>query len=110
MWLSPLSQPLLELWQRHLGAHGGQPNYDTWFALAKAELGEVNARIFAHTVTGHGFHLTEDLVRVPLVIADGDRFAPGAIRSDLRSQRDLFATFLDLAGDSGRLAPFAATL
>lgn len=88
---------VLELRDRFSAAHDSS-DLDAWFEFARGELGDVMARIYAHNVVGHGFHLTEDLVRVPLIIADGDRFAPTALRGDLRSQLDLFATLLDLAG------------
>jgi arylsulfatase A-like enzyme len=81
------------------GFQGDGPlDVDAWFAHASRKLGPVAARIYAHNVLGHGFHLTEDLVRTPLVIVDAERCAPGAVRTELRSQSDLFPTLLDLAG------------
>jgi len=72
-------------------------DHDAWFAHATRELGGATARIYAHNVLGHGFHLTDDLVRTPLVIVD-PRCPAGASRAELRSQADLFPTLLDLAG------------
>jgi len=77
---------------------GGGFDYDGWFRTARDTLGEVTARIYAHNVLGHGFHLTEDLVRIPLVIVDRERCTGGAVDDSHRSQVDLFATILDLAG------------
>jgi arylsulfatase A-like enzyme len=91
-------QAVLTAFQTLGAASGGGFDYDAWFALARELFGEVTARIYAHNVLGHGFHLTEELVRVPLVIMDGDRCRPGAVRRDLASQPDLGATLLDLAG------------
>lgn len=89
---------VLECYRRYLQTHPGPMDFDGWFAVAREELGEAQARIYAHNVLGHGFHLTEDLVRVPLVIVDGDRCAPGRTNRQLASQLDLAATLLDLAG------------
>jgi arylsulfatase A-like enzyme len=91
-------QAVLTAFQRFGAASAGGLDYEAWFELARERFGEVTARIYAHNVLGHGFHLTEDQVRVPLVIADGDRCRPGGVRHDLASQVDLGATLLDLAG------------
>lgn len=72
-------------------------DHDAWFAHAARELGGAAARIYAHNVLGHGFHLTDDLVRTPLVIVD-PRCPAANTRAELRSQADLFPTLLDLAG------------
>lgn len=95
--LGGTSWPLYERRQVFDRESTGQIDYDAWFARLAAEFGDATARIYAHNVLGHGFHLTEDLVRAPLVIVDG-RCPPGEVRSELRSQLDLFATLLDLAG------------
>jgi arylsulfatase A-like enzyme len=89
---------LLETWQEFYAAHGEPFPFDHWYEHLLERFGEVTARIHAHGVVGHGFHLTEDLIRVPLVIVDPDRCAARETRHDLRSQRDLGATLLDLAG------------
>jgi arylsulfatase A-like enzyme len=90
---------VLDCYRRFLQANPGPMNFDAWFAVAREELGEAQARIYAHNVLGHGFHLTEDLVRVPLVIVDGgERCAPASTNRQLASQLDLAATLLDLAG------------
>lgn len=88
--------------------HRGQAacDHDAWFAHATRELGGTTARIYAHNVLGHGFHLTDDLVRTPLVIVD-PRCPPGASRTELRSQADLFPTLLDLAGVPAAAHPVA---
>jgi arylsulfatase A-like enzyme len=83
--------------QRFCAGLKGAFDFDNWFAVLGAQFGEDTARIFAHNVLGHGFHLTEDLIRIPLVIVDTDRCRPGAVNEELRSQLDLGATLLDLA-------------
>lgn len=75
----------------------GDGGVDKWFERVQNEFGEVQARIYAHIVLGHGFHLTEELIRIPLVIVDEERCAAGKINTTLSSQVDLFATILDLA-------------
>jgi len=67
-----------------------------WFRHLRDELGEAAARIHGHGILGHGFHLTEDLVRVSLVIVDEDRCLPGDAHRGVRSQLALFSTTLDL--------------
>lgn len=96
--LGGTEQQVLECFYRHVASAPPPLDYAAWFATASRELGEIPARIYAHNVLGHGFHLTEELIRVPLVIVDGDRCAAGAERADVRSQLDLYATLLDLAG------------
>lgn len=89
---------VLRCYQRFVTRHSGPFDFDTWFETARAELGEVPARIYAHNVLGHGFHLTDELVHIPLVIVDPERCAAGAMDDRLRSQVDFYATVLDLAG------------
>lgn len=84
--------------QQYISHSPGIINYDEWFQWLKAALGEVTARIYAHNVVGHGFHLTEDLIRIPLVIVDSDLCEKGVNNSSLRSQVDIFPTVLDLTG------------
>jgi arylsulfatase A-like enzyme len=91
-------QDVLECFRRHIASAPAPLDYAAWYATASRELGEIPGRIYAHNVLGHGFHLTEELIRVPLVIVDGDRCEAGTERHDVRSQLDLFATLLDLAG------------
>ncbi len=88
----------LEAYQRFCAEEPGAFAFDRWFELMQREFGEIWARIYAHNVLGHGFHLTEDLIRVPLVVAAPDLCPAGEVRGDLRSQVDLGATILDLAG------------
>jgi arylsulfatase A-like enzyme len=90
---------VLEVWRRFVAERGGDPfDFDAWFERAETQLGPAVARIYAHNVLGHGFHLTEDLVRTPLIVVDGDRCGAGTTCEELRSQLDLFPTLLDLAG------------
>ncbi len=89
---------VLELYQRFSREQRNGFDYDGWYAALEKELGDVTAKIYAHNVVGHGFHLTEDLVRVPLIIVDEEHTRPGRISRELRSQTDIFATLLDLAG------------
>lgn len=89
---------VLDRFRRFTSAHGPPMDYARWFAEMRAELGEIPARIYAHNVLGHGFHLTEELIRVPLVVVDAERCERGASLDTMRSQLDLFATLLDLGG------------
>lgn len=89
--------PVLQAWLKFQTNRRSHIDYDAWFAAARRAIGEVQARIYAHNVMGHGFHLTEEQIRVPLVIVDEERCSPGTLSSDLRSQRDLCSTLLDLA-------------
>ena len=75
-----------------------QMDFEAWFEVASRELGEVRARIYAHNVMGHGFHLTEELTRIPLVIVDAGRFPAGEVRDGLAHQTDLHGTLLDIGG------------
>ena len=95
---------LLE-WQRFLEKSPPPVDYDAWFEHARRHLGEATARIYAHNVLGHGFHLTEELVRVPFVVVDPDRPDAGATDDTLRSQVDWMPTLLDLLGVSDERAP-----
>lgn len=72
-------------------------SYDRWFDYCASALGDTVARIYAHNVVGHGFHLTEDLIRVPLVIVDTELFSPGSRIDTMRSQLDLFKTICTIA-------------
>jgi len=89
---------VLQTFYQFTAEHPDSFSYDEWFRRLHEDLGEITARIYAHNVLGHGFHLTEDLIRTPLVIVDKERCEEGAIRTNLRTQTDLFATILDLAG------------
>ena len=86
---------LLDTWQRF--PKSDPFDFEGWFRHVTREHGTTFARIYAHNVLGHGFHLTDDLVRTPLVIVD-PRCPAGSKRTELRSQLDLFPTLLDLAG------------
>jgi arylsulfatase A-like enzyme len=98
---------VLRCWRSHLASNPPPLDYDAWFARAKRDLGEATARIYAHNVLGHGFHLTEELIRVPLVVVDPDRVVPGSTNDSLRSQLDLMPTLLDLVGVRDERAPTA---
>ncbi|RMG67477.1 MAG: hypothetical protein D6715_04700 [Calditrichaeota bacterium] len=89
---------IAEAYREFVHGRSGSFDYDAWFEFVKARLGEDWARIYAHNFVGHGFHLTEELIRVPLVIVDPDRCTPGSYNDELRSQIDLFPTILELAG------------
>lgn len=69
----------------------------TWFSVSRLlyRLGLVDSPLA--TVTGHGYHVYDSLVRVPLVIAGGDVPAAGRISQQAR-QIDIMPTILDLAG------------
>ena len=73
-------------------------DFDAWFKAAGKSLGEIQARIYAHNVLGHGFHLTDDLTRIPLVIVDRGRFPAGKVREGIAHQTDLHGTLLEMAG------------
>ncbi len=94
--LGGTQHPLLELREAFEANSRGPLDYDAWFGEVQARHGNALARIFAHNVLGHGFHLTEDLVRIPLVLVAPDRVRAGETRDELRSQLDLYATLLDL--------------
>lgn len=89
-----------ELLREFQASNSGTFPYSKWFDFLQQELGEIKARIYAHNVVGHGFHLTEDLIRVPLIIKDKDFCEAGAVCDELRQQTELFPTLLDLAGIS----------
>ncbi len=91
---------ILEMYNQFIRQNPGVFNFNKWFNTVKNEMGEADARIYAHNVLGHGFHLTEELVRIPLIIVDRDYSEAGKVNHELRGQTDLFATVLDLAGIS----------
>ncbi len=103
---------VLQRYQQFSRAQKGKFDYEGWYATLEKELGEVQAKIYAHNVVGHGFHLTEDLVRVPLIIVDKEHTQPGRISRELRSQTDIFATLLDLTGirEESQNAPQSTSL
>ncbi len=96
---------VLRCWRSFVAESPGPVDLDAWFDRARRDLGETTARIYAHNVLGHGFHLTEELIRTPLVIADPERTDAGATDSSLRSQLDLMPTLLDTLGVSDERAP-----
>lgn len=59
-----------------------------------------NKIISPHSIgLGHGFHVFEYLIHIPLVIFPApDDFSEGSIENSLRSQIDIFPTILKLAG------------
>jgi len=74
-----------------------RPPTDQWFEKCKRMFGEHKARIYAHCTKGHGFHLFEDLVRIPLVISGPEIFGKTMKNDYLCSQIDLMETLLQLA-------------
>ncbi len=89
---------IFETYREFVKRRPGPFDFDGWFEYVQQHLGEDWARIYAHNVVGHGFHLTEELIRVPLVIVDPDWCTPGSLDEELRSQIDLFPTILEMAG------------
>ncbi len=89
---------VLKTYQEFVRRNPGVFNFDGWFRWLSQHLGETMARIYAHNVLGHGFHLTEEQIRIPLVIKDPDRCVAGRTVDALRSQADLFPTLLTMAG------------
>ncbi len=59
------------------------------------------------SVTGHGYHVYDSLVRVPLVIAGGPVPAAAGRISQQARQIDIMPTILDLAGLAGDTPPTA---
>ena len=57
------------------------------------------------TVTGHGYHVYDSLVRVPLVVAGGPVVASGHRVGQQVRQIDIMPTILDLAGLAGDTPP-----
>ena len=89
--------PLLKTYLEFSTHQSAGFDFEAWFDTLRAKFGEIAARIYAHNVLGHGFHLTEDLIRIPLVIAAASHCAAGQTRQELRSQTALGSTLLDLA-------------
>ncbi len=73
------------------------PPTNQWFEKCKRMFGEHKARIYAHCTKGHGFHLFEDLIRVPLVISGPELYGKTIEHNYLCSQIDLMETILQLA-------------
>ena len=69
----------------------------TWFKTSRLlyRAGVVESPLA--TVTGHGYHVYDSLVRVPLVVAGGNTPGGGRIDEQVR-QVDILPTILDLAG------------
>ena len=59
------------------------------------------------SITGHGYHVYDSLVRVPLVVAGGPVAAAGRRVGQQVRQIDIMPTILDLAGLSGDIPPTA---
>jgi arylsulfatase A-like enzyme len=58
------------------------------------------------SLTGHGYHIYDSLVRVPLIIA-GHGLTTGQVISDQARQIDIMPTVLDLAGLGSEIPPSA---
>lgn len=69
----------------------------TWFKASRLlyRAGVVESPLA--TVTGHGYHVYDSLVRVPLVVAGGNTPGGGRVDEQVR-QIDILPTILDLAG------------
>lgn len=69
----------------------------TWFKTSRLlyRVGAVDSPLA--TVTGHGYHVYDSLVRVPLVVAGGPAPAAGRVDEQVR-QIDIMPTILSLAG------------
>lgn len=87
---------------------------ETWFKTSRLlyQVGVVDSPLA--TVTGHGYHVYDSLVRVPLVVAGGATPGGRKISEQVR-QVDIMPTILELAGlrdaipapiDGRSLAPF----
>jgi arylsulfatase A-like enzyme len=87
---------VLRAWRTFVESHPEPIDPDTRFRFLRDRLGDATARIYGYQFLGHGFHVSDDLVRVPLVIVDEDRCLPGDALGGIRSQLDLFSTTLDL--------------
>ena len=83
-----------------------------WINTLRETFDETTARIYAHKVLGHGFHLTEELIRIPLVIYDPENCQAGKVDPSLRTQTDLPSTVLDIAGIEGseKIFPMSRSL
>jgi arylsulfatase len=57
------------------------------------------------TVTGHGYHVYDSLVRVPLVMAGGPILSTGKRIPDQVRQIDIMPTILELAGLTEKIPP-----
>jgi arylsulfatase A-like enzyme len=78
------------------GDHGEIPKFDRLKRFAKRYRIKPVTR-FLSTRTGHGFHVYEDLVLVPLLLV-GPGIPPGRRIDATIRHMDLFPTVLDLAG------------
>lgn len=70
---------------------------ETWFKTSRLlyRAGVVDSPLA--TVTGHGYHVYDSLVRVPLVVSGGALPAGRRVEDQVR-QIDIMPTILDLAG------------
>lgn len=65
----------------------------SWQQSSRRRL-EENYRLLS---IGHGFHVYEDLIRIPLILS-GNRFPPGRIIKNLVRQIDILPTLADILG------------
>jgi arylsulfatase A-like enzyme len=78
---------------------------ETWVSTARLmyRAGLVESPLAS--VTGHGYHVYDSLVRVPLVISGTDRLPQGKVISDQVRQVDIMPTILELAGIQAETPP-----
>jgi arylsulfatase A-like enzyme len=84
------------------GDHGEIPRFDRMIGLGRRFRLKPITRFFGRRA-GHSFHVYEDLVRVPLVLAGPGVPSRGKVRTAIR-HLDVFPTILDLAGVSDERA------
>jgi arylsulfatase A-like enzyme len=70
----------------------------SWFTAARLlhRVGLLDSPLAS--MTGHGYHVYDSLVRVPLVVAGHRPSSPGQVIADQVRQVDIMPTILDLAG------------
>lgn len=90
-------EKILTAFRKFKADRGNKFNSADWEQLLVNEFGKVEAAIYSGNVLGHSSHLREEMIRIPLVIFDGDKIPAGKVNDNLRSQTDLFETIMDLA-------------
>lgn len=121
----------VEFFKKTLSGGSGRPNSgwtlrrrkavaairNTWFSASRMlhRIGVLDSPLA--TMTGHGYHVYDSLVRVPLVVAGGNVEPTGLRIAETVRQIDIMPTILDLAGlssdipahiDGRSLTPFLA--
>lgn len=79
----------------------------SWFTAARVlhRVGLLESPLAS--LTGHGYHVYDSLVRVPLVVAGHRPSSSGQVISDQVRQIDIMPTILDLAGLADEVPPSA---